>query len=461
MKKRKKLKLFLLFAAGLTVGALILSITSGFWLIPFRGVKYPEFHEAPDFQRILTPEEMREDLAQLQRDLAEVHPATLIGMPERLKIAFAQAESEAKENMTVGEFSVIAAALTCQMDDAHTAVALGRGGRPLPATIKIIDEHLYILDGVGFEPGDEILTIGGVGVGAILEFAKKVISAENDYCRGRRLEKILNQSVLAQIGAQIDEKRNIELGVFRNGEKISILTNFGYTPPAQTQNPEYSYRLDEATKSCVFTLRSCNYNNEYIQFLATMFQDIHAQGIENIIVDLRDNPGGDSRVVEEFLRYIDVIEYKGFSGSRRMSKAASEQRGYILKRGLYSGKPSIIKNNLVEGPLFKGKILALINNGTFSSGNFFAIILVDNGISKTIGEPTGNAPSSYGDVLYFQLKNSKLFYQISYTQFIRPSGRTDEVALFPDYPVARTIDDYINQRDPAMEEAMRLIREGQ
>ena len=79
-----------------------------------------------------------------------------------------------------------------------------------------------------------------------------------------------------------------------------------------------------------FKLSLCVYDQGYTQFVRTMFQDIRDNGIENIIVDLRGNPGGNSAVVDEFLKYLDIEEYKSFGGTRRLSAAAAEQRPICL-----------------------------------------------------------------------------------------------------------------------------------
>ena len=53
----------------------------------------------------------------------------------------------------------------------------------------------------------------------------------------------------------------------------------------------------------------------------------------------------------------------------------------------------------------------------------------------------------------FSWRTRKLIYSISYTQWVRPDAAlADADALYPDYPVTYTIEDYINKRDLAMEE---------
>lgn len=356
------------------------------------------------------------------------------------------------------------------MEDAHTSVPLGHMDRPLPMEVKIIDNKFYVLGGVNVNPGDQILSLGGITTEEIQAFATKVIPTENRYWRDHRTVSLLAQSALTQMGAEIDEDGNIDVELRRNQEKLTVQLNFDYTynpepsqgPDYYPANQDYGYYLDPENSACVFRLALCVNSEEYTQFLKTMFRDIKDNGIQHIIVDLRGNPGGNSMGINEFLRYVDIQEYRAFGSTRRMSNAASEQRGFIIKSGSFTNKPGTKANKRVKDLLFDGGIYALVDNGTFSSGNWFGVILADNGIGTIIGEPTGNAPNSFGDILSFQLKNSRLIYSVSFTQWVRPNAAlADANALYPDYPVTYSIQDYVNKRDLAMEEAMRLIQGGE
>ncbi|WP_081943582.1 S41 family peptidase [Caloranaerobacter azorensis] len=96
---------------------------------------------------------------------------------------------------------------------------------------------------------------------------------------------------------------------------------------------------------------------------------------------------------------------------------------------------------------------------TFSSGNWFAVIIKDNNIGKVIGEPTGNQPSSYGDILSFETPNSGFMFSVSYKKFIRPNTENDpEDCLHPDIEVYTTIQDILNGRDPQIEKLIEIVK---
>ncbi|KPJ59784.1 MAG: hypothetical protein AMJ46_09845 [Latescibacteria bacterium DG_63] len=101
---------------------------------------------------------------------------------------------------------------------------------------------------------------------------------------------------------------------------------------------------------------------------------------------------------------------------------------------------------------FKGKLIVLISNRTFSAAVDFATILCDNDLATFVGEPTGGRPDSFGDVISMELPNTGFLVGVSYKIFRRPnSDRKDEISLFPDYEVSTTYEDYRKGIDTQME----------
>ncbi|MTI95894.1 MAG: hypothetical protein FH749_10500 [Firmicutes bacterium] len=52
--------------------------------------------------------------------------------------------------------------------------------------------------------------------------------------------------------------------------------------------------------TALFRLNRCTNNPEYREALASFFQQVDEQDIPTVVLDLRNNIGGDSRVIEEF-----------------------------------------------------------------------------------------------------------------------------------------------------------------
>jgi C-terminal processing protease CtpA/Prc len=143
----------------------------------------------------------------------------------------------------------------------------------------------------------------------------------------------------------------------------------------------------------------------------------------------------------------------------RYSKASAETHGTPSRghRKFHNRKPKKNHKHKDSHLLFSGKLYILTSPQTFSSGNWFAVVIKDNQLGTVVGEPTGNQPSSYGDCLSFQMPNSGYGFSCSFKKWIRPNtSRNDEDALYPDIPVYTTIDDVIHQRDPQLDKIKKL-----
>lgn len=102
-----------------------------------------------------------------------------------------------------------------------------------------------------------------------------------------------------------------------------------------------------------FLLKSCIPGDDYDHFLRKMFIDIKENNVENIIVDLRGNTGGNDKVTDDFIAYISNEGKMMKNGlSVRFSEQAALQRGYLSKKGIKNFAP----NNLMLDTLFISRL---------------------------------------------------------------------------------------------------------
>lgn len=84
----------------------------------------------------------------------------------------------------------------------------------------------------------------------------------------------------------------------------------------------------------------------------------------------------------------------------------------IPDRELFVVKESLIEDNRKEANLYRGKIIVLVNNKTYSGASSFAHVMNKLGIASVEVE-TGCPTVYFGNFLPFTLPNSKIDY---YTQ---------------------------------------------
>ena len=97
--------------------------------------------------------------------------------------------------------------------------------------------------------------------------------------------------------------------------------------------PKRDYIMDARNNLAVFTLTSCVYDEEYCSTVAAFFQRVDSLGIENVIVDLRGNTGGNSLVANEFLRYLDVDQYRAVPGAVQLVSEVVQGPGICQRPG--------------------------------------------------------------------------------------------------------------------------------
>ena len=193
---------------------------------------------------------------------------------------------------------------------------------------------------------------------------------------------------------------------------------------AAAELPFASYQIDEGNSLGIFTLRSCQNDDFYRETLKSFFTEVKEHSISHVAVDLRNNGGGNSQVINEFLRYLDVNTYSVVGGM-------DVRYGPVLwrfKRRMNTNRP-------FEDLLFTGRLFALTSTKTFSSAAMFTVTLLDNNLAEVIGEIPGNMPASYGDILAFQTPNARLIFTISFKYFDRIDGTKAELPLIPHYEV--------------------------
>ena len=93
------------------------------------------------------------------------------------------------------------------------------------------------------------------------------------------------------------------------------------------------YSVDTAHDVGIFTLTTCTNNVEYRTVLSHFFDEVFANDIQNVIVDLRGNGGGNSSVANEFLTYIDVDTYESWENAVRFGWYLLRYQDVVMEVG--------------------------------------------------------------------------------------------------------------------------------
>ncbi len=159
-------------------------------------------------------------------------------------------------------------------------------------------------------------------------------------------------------------------------------------------------------------------------FADSAFSDLKNKKTSNLIIDLRNNLGGDSDVGDYLLQYLldrpfrqddRVLEkssqlLKNRLLTHRKGKILSAEDSTLLSRA--DGVIDTVKNQdeeILQLPnRFGGKVFLLVSNQTFSSTADFAQAFSHYKRGKVICEETGGLILSFGDIVPATLPETKL-----------------------------------------------------
>ncbi|MGI5888656.1 MAG: S41 family peptidase [Oscillospiraceae bacterium] len=404
-KKKRKISVIIWIAAALAAAAICFVM-----LDPHVGTADPP-KETLDLSTVLTEKQAEEDLRALYRIVRRRHPAWVDGNTEAVE-AFEncyQQEMEAVDGpVTVLELWRAAERIAATLEDGHTSVRSNSYSREL-------------LDFRYPGSGEEIAAINGEDAEAVYSRFCTMDSAETEATHsGDFLMNIVKEDYLELMGVDTSDGVDVTYRQ-QDGSEYTVHYELGdpQEPGSSSSEPYFSWEIDSGSLIGIFDLNQCEYNEEYCQELDAFFSKAVDAGCRAVVVDLRDNPGGSSQVINEFLRHLDVDSY-------RMQVMYTRIGPLLLKFD-----PGEMENDRCT-KVFSGMVFAITNVNTFSSAMDFAMVLKDNGIGTIVGEASGNLPDSYGDALTFSLPNSHLQLSVSYKKWSRVDASAAGLPVEPD-----------------------------
>jgi len=410
-------------------------------------VRAPARSPAPELPpRIVLPaaaervEAWRADLAFLARELPRRHARPFGVLPEeRFRAAVLELDRRIPE-LDDAAVVIELARLTASIGDGHTGFGL-HGPRLCfhvhPLWLLSLSDGIFVKGAV--EPHLDALNGRVVRIGALSVDEARARLAPLIH-RDNALELLVQEGayltrgeVLVAIGAAVDPERATFVVVDAQGRERVLESRAladGGTPPLVVayrdgagapfaermlrEGRPYACAPLAEGRAVYVQYDKCRDAEAFEAFCDELFAVVDAQRPERLIVDLRWNSGGDSRV----------------NGA--------------LFRGLR------------ERPWLRGRIVALIGRGTFSSGMWAAVDLQAEHGAILVGEPTGGRPHAPGDVRILVLPRSTLDVGVAVRMWRKGGARYAGDALAPDVLVTESSDDHFAGRDPVLEAALRL-----
>lgn len=419
MRKKHKIKIVL------TVIALILAGIGLFvyFCVPVSfGMKDVPIPESLPADTMLTAEQVKEDRNLAIAYMENVHPYFIL---EKDRTAYEAAKQNymkvASSEMLVRDFQAATAEYICFFKDGHTRLRWSEEEYvDLRSTYH--DGKTYVVEN-GEITDVYIKEFGGVAITTIYETIDKMFPAENEMAEAiNRYNYVDGKNFLDFVGSKIvDDQISV---VFSDGTEGV----YGFYNPSELSGLQEEYQGNSWYMDGEIFVVDFNVcvDDEELKIIAAELSSRIDQGCNKVIIDVRENGGGNSQACTRLLEAMGM-EAPEYDMVIRYSKEAKEQRGYLRSSGMYrwSAKSDGKANNGVN-------LVVLSDRYTFSSATMMCVYVRDGKLGTIIGEPSSNMPSAYGDILYFSLPNSHLYGTVSHKQFIRPDEKNKERMLVPD-----------------------------
>jgi hypothetical protein len=366
----------------------------------------------------LTPPQFVEDLEFLKSELPKNHKNLFAKISEtKFNSRITEIEQKSK-SLNNESFEIELYKLIKEIDDEHTRI------EPIyktvyPLNFDFFEEGLFVTNTDIINSNLLYKRLNGIENSTLKELTenfKKIIKTDNQsyfdvyfqhFVNNPRILKGLYITQSDSIANFVLDNKKYELSSVKkenlSSKPVSNLLRF-------ISNDNYWYKLIGNDKILYFNYQNCSEQEDkpFELFNNELFNLIEAKKPQKIIIDLRNNSGGNSAILNPFLEKL--------------------KKNYLNK---------------------KGSLYVLIGKNTFSSALMNAVDLKRNYKSILVGQTTSGNVNHYGETRGFRLPNSKII--VGYSTKYWEIWKGYNGALRPDIEIKYSLKNFKNNIDEAIE----------
>ncbi|HPW66751.1 MAG TPA: S41 family peptidase [Salinivirgaceae bacterium] len=422
----------------------------------------------------LSKNEVKADLKFLKDKLTNIHPLFLDqNFNNQWNEQYSEAYTNIPDSMTFNNCYTMFTSLMATLKDGHSNFAfpfservkyMNAEGVTMPFTVEIknnkiilkecFDENYYIE-----LVGSEILSINEIPANKILERLVNFYGDKNIAIINNNIEKYFGAYFWIVYGSfpqyKIDLLKDggeflVTLNAVNNQDYFTLRNKFY---PQQT---EEKYQLNFINSDSIAYLKIKSFADKKVlsDFLDNAFDSIKEKGFKNLIIDVRDNPGGTSDGVDTLLSYLTTERYRqyksiGLRVSNEIKNIYENKKPELYNmvkhfednQLFYYDDTMLVKMPVHRQNRYNGSLFVLIDDKTFSAASTFAGVIKEYNIGKIVGySATGGTIEYYGDFLLFKLPNTKMEFFISSKHFIQYGGADLDKGVFPSIKIEENED---------------------
>jgi hypothetical protein len=451
-----------------------------------------------------TREQLLEDFHILKQALEEGHSGVYrYSSKADMDRVFERAEKSIDRPMDAYEFYRVLARVIAAVKCGHTGVQSPEEmrkeilGQLLPLEVRILDRRVFVYRDFSSAEhdlaGKEIVAINGVPASKIVAAILETTPGDGDVMTSRQAAasgwRFCTQLVslmgmrspydvtLADHKTKREQKARI---VGMELSKLREASRAAYPQDQPKPRPGELEFLDDG-KIAVMKIRQFGGLVDVEQrkglkpFFKESFEEIQAKGSKSLVIDLRNNGGGQDELGKLLLSYLIDKPFKYYDDLILNSLSFdflkyTAQPGPIPGKMFEQGKDGKYHwighpnwgINQPSKPTFTGKVFILINGASFSTTSEFLSQAHFNRRATFIGEESGGGyyGNTSGYVPMVTLPNTKFaIFLPLVTYYMAVNGyKAAAHGVMPDHTVKYTIEELLAGRDKDMEVALSLAR---
>lgn len=442
------------------------------------------FGQEPEAETPLSVEDVRADLDDLYVGLQQAHydlfahrsRAEYDRLHDELRRGVAQPMTRDAAAVMFQRFAAYGRVGHARLD-APTIAFVGRlraGGRILPLFVRV-DEGRVLLtataDSEGrFRAGTEVTALNGEPASVWLERLGAWVSAERPYMTYAQMEEafpvLLWFALPDADGIEVAGRRADGTPVEGRVSAITLAEHRANqkTWPTPSLATDFSARDFRLLGDGVAYLRPGAFQEHsdaagggqgFVAFVDDAFARTIRAGATDMILDLRDNPGGDNSFSDPMIAWFADRPFR-FASSFTL-RASPQAKAWYRRPGTEEPDGIVARLAAAEAaqpdgaryrfdldmnaprpePRFHGRVHVLINRHSYSNAASAAALIQDYGFGEVLGEETADVPTTYASILSFDLPLTGFAVTFPKSRIVRPNGDERLIGVVPDLVLPR------------------------
>ena len=460
-------------------------------------------------EAVIAPEAILTDFAALYEGLQAAHIDLYArtGRPAydalyaRMRRQFTRPLSRFEVARRFQHFVAFGRVAHARIDESYRAYSafLAAGGKTFPLLLRVVNARAFVIDNRSGDTriavGDEVTHLDGRPIQVWLAQCRRNLSADTDYMANALIELDLPMLLWLERGPierfplRLRRRGGRSFGIVLPARSRAEMQAAAATAPRRLDLPATDRSSRMVAPRVAYLRPGAFYNAEpgaadpydnraFGRFIDSVFASFLAAGADRLIVDLRDNPGGDSAFSDLMIawfadrpwRFASAFRIKvspqAIESNRRRLETATGAAAEVTRRyaDAYAGaRPGDVVDFPIPlgqpraGYRFAGRVFVLVNRNSFSNAVAVAATIQDYGFGTILGEETSDLATTYGAMEIFTLPNTGLTVGFPKAEIVRPNGDRTARGVVPDIaietPLREPPDDPVLARAIALAEA--------